>query len=188
MNTKVVIGAVAVLAIVLALFLFNKPQAVVSLEAAPDKAEYQRGEEIRIDVRLNNTGKTASCVSDVAGGTMVFESITRDGEQVATRSVPAHYLEALPILLENGLEPLAVGETLEVTLVSENDPGIGARALSTTALEDDTGIVTFYDVAVPGEYAIDLAYAYPGPRSSSGCKSVFKGPSSAVRVSFTVLP
>ena len=101
------------------------------------------------------------------------------------RSVPADYITAFPKLLEASLRPVGPGESLQITLSSENDPGLGARALSTTVLEDDTGIVTFYNVEEPGRYALELAYLYTGPEFPE-CDRVFKGPSNTVNVTFTV--
>jgi len=134
---------------------------------------------------LNNTGEIATCVSDIAGGSISFTSITRDGGPVETRSVPADYLAPLPELLKVSLKPISPGEELLVVLSGENDPGLGARTLTTTALEDGTGIVTFYNVEKPGQYALELVYRYVGP-DSSDCQSVFKGPSNAVNINFTV--
>jgi|SRR3989344_1350874 len=177
---------VAVLVLGAALFIFlGSKQPEVSLKATLDKTEYLAGEQIELALSLNNTGEIATCVSDIAGGSISFTSITRDGGPVETRSVPADYLAPLPELLKVSLKPISPGEELLVVLSGENDPGLGARTLTTTALEDGTGIVTFYNVEKPGQYALELVYRYVGP-DSSDCQSVFKGPSNAVNINFTV--
>jgi len=187
-NSKLFILLAVVLVLAgAAFFMFSggKQKPMVSLEAFLDKTEYQAGEAIELTLHLNNTGGVDTCVSDIAAGSISFASITRDGEPVETRSVPANYIASFPKLLEASLETIGPGEDLHVTLPSENDPGLGARALATTALENDTGIVTFYNVEEPGEYALELVYRYVGP-ASSDCPSVFEGPSNTANVIFTV--
>lgn len=165
----------------------SSSSADIALEVSMDKDIFNTSEEINLTIHLDNVGDGETCLSNIDGGTIVFSSITRDGEEVETRSVPADYIEAFPMLLEISLGAVNPGEDVHLTLTSENDPGLGARVLSTTALEDGVGVMTFYNIEEVGNYEIELAYEYTGP-ASSDCSDVFRGPTNTASIAFTVTP
>jgi len=182
-----IVVAVLVLGAVVFFVFQPRVRAIVDLDASSDKQSYTTDEEINLSISLNNLGKVETCLSDLGSGSIKFTSFTRDGEPVGTRSVPANYIESFSKLLEISLEPIDPGEELSIMLSSENDPGLGARALTTTTLEKDTdtGIVTFYNVEEPGEYSLEISYEYLGPKSSD-CRRVFGGPTNTANITFAV--
>ncbi|MDX1607742.1 MAG: hypothetical protein R3251_00830 [Candidatus Spechtbacterales bacterium] len=184
---QILIISVIALIIGAMFFSFRGPEgeADITIEAELDKSTYTSDEPINLTLHLNNTGELDACISDMAGETLVFNSLTRNGEMVNTRRVDANYLAPLPMLLEASLEDLPVGGDTHVVLSSEHDSGLDARAFTTTELEGDTGFITFYDISEPGEYNLELVYQYPGP-DSENCENVFFGPSNVQNITFTV--
>ena len=185
MNKKLIIGG-GVVAAVLAFLLFGRGAGGnVSLAAQTDKESYAPGEAIVLTLNLTNAGETTTCVSDAAAGSVRFKSLTRDGEKVATRIGDAHYITSLTDIITSKLRPVAPGESVSIALTSSEDPGLGANALYTTKVRDTSGELTFYDVATPGTYELEVSYRYPGD-SLPECERVFTGSTNSATVSFTV--
>lgn len=158
----------------------------ITLNVSSDKPTYTAGGEVSLTLHVRNTGEAETCVSDmIAGSSLKFTSFTRDGEPVDTRSTPAEFITSFPKILEASLEPIEAGETMDVKISSSFDPGLGVQALRTTALEDGSGTVTFYNVETPGDYALEMVYEYPGP-SRPDCAAVFKGPTSVATATLRV--
>lgn len=194
-NTGKSMILVAVIAIVLigALFFLMSgsqstgpvPALDVTLSATLNKDTFTADEDINVSLELLNAGERAVCLSSLVGGNVVFNTVQRDGGAVETRTTNADYIEALPILLMTNLEPVASGKSLTLALESEHDPGLGSRALGTTVVDGNDGILTLYDVGQPGQYTIELAYHYAGLVSDE-CTAVFEGPSNTATITFTV--
>lgn len=189
LGQKHILILLAVLVAVSAMFLISGSgsDSLVSLEASADKATYQSGEEITLSLRLNNTGAVATCVSDMVPGTVRFTSFTRDGEGPETRTATSYFLASLPEMLAANLESIAPDKGLDIVFSSEFDAGLGGQALRTTALDDSRGLATFYDVATPGAYELELSYEYSGPESNA-CATIFEKQTNTATVSFTVTP
>lgn len=187
---QIVFGAIVAVLILagIAYFVVSKPgpREKITLNVSSDKPTYTAGEKIYLTLQVRNAGEAETCVSDmIAGSSLRFTSFTRDGEPVDTRSAPSDFLISFPKILEASLEPIGAGESVDVTISSSLDPGLGVQALRTTALEDGSGMVTFYNVETPGEYALEMVYEYPGP-SRPDCATVFKGSTNIATATFTV--
>lgn len=178
------IGLIVLILALFAVFHSSSP-AKVALTVFPDQATYNVGEAINLTLRLSNVGDTPTCVSAMSAGSVRFASFTRNDAPTATRSAPSYFIESLPDMLAASLVPLGPGESLDISLTSDVDGGLGTHALRTTALDNGRGITTFYDVGTPGTYAIDAFYEYTG-EASSACPNVFRGRTPNTRVTFTV--
>lgn len=158
----------------------------ITLAVSSDKPTYSAGEEIHLTLQVRNAGEAETCVSDmVAGSSLRFTSFTRDGEPVDMRSTPVEFITSFSKILEASLKPIEAGESTDVKISSSFDPGLGAQAIRTTALEDGSGAGTFYNVETPGDYALEMVYEYPGP-SRTDCANVFQGPTNTATASFRV--
>ena len=186
-NGKKLFVLIAVLVVVgvVVFAVFGGGKAKISLEASSDKPSYVSGEEIKLAVRLTNTGNKNTCVSDTALGNIKFLSVKRDGKPVETRTAPSYFITSLAEMIKSKLKQLAPGEKMEIALSSSEDPGLKAQALYTTALDKTSGLATFYGVQLPGTYQIELAYEYLG-EPSADCSDVFRGITNTATVSFTV--
>lgn len=190
MKQKQLLGALVALLLLGAAAFFtwqSRSSVAATLDASFDKASYAAGEGITLTVRLTNEGSSAICVSPTAQGSVALLSFTRDGEPVETRSTPVYFLTSFDELLTNSLVPFDAGATAEITVSSEIDDGLGAQALRTTDADDGRGLATFYDVATPGTYEVEVAYRYQGP-SSSDCGDVLERATNSITATFTVTP
>lgn len=186
-NTKKLSILIAVLVVAgAAIFIiFGGGGTKVSLKASSDKPSYASGEEVKLTVSLINAGGNNTCLSDTALGNIKFLSVTRDGKPVETRTAPSYFIISLSEMIKSKLRQLAPGESMEIVLSSSDDPGLGAQALYTTALDNTSGLATFYNIEPLGTYQIEMAYEYPG-EPSADCSDVFKGAINTAIVSFTV--
>lgn len=163
----------------------TKKVDLISLGVSSDKPSYASSDEIKLTVSLTNAGDSNACLSNTALGNIKFLSVTRDGNPVETRNAPSYFLTSLSEIIKSKLRPLAPGEKIEIALSSSEDPGLGARALSTVATEGTAGMATFYNIKLPGTYKIDVAYEYPG-EPSADCSDIFKGATNVATVSFII--
>ena len=103
MSRNVLIGVIVAGLILAGIVYFAASQSgsreEMTLTISSDKPTYRSDEAIHLLLRLSNTGEAAACVSDRGSGSIVFNSITRDGNQVEMRSVPAHYITSFSQLL-----------------------------------------------------------------------------------------
>ncbi|OGY39320.1 MAG: hypothetical protein A2418_00540 [Candidatus Brennerbacteria bacterium RIFOXYC1_FULL_41_11] len=190
MNKKQIISILAiVLVIIVALSVFFKfkSQSAVELKASLDKASYKTGETINLSVNLKNIGKTATCVSNMSIGSLRFVSLTRDGAQVENRSAPSYFITSFPMMLQNSLVSIDSEKSIDFTLKSELDDGLGKKILRIVELVDGRGVSTFYNVETPGDYKFELVYKYTGP-ASQDCAKVFKSDTNKAEVTFTITP
>lgn len=157
----------------------------VILEASADKASYSAGEEITLSLNLTNSGTADVCISERSLGSIRFTSITRDGATLETRSAPSYFITSFSEILKSNLTPVATGETMELSLTSSFDPGLGSQALSTTMPDGTSGIATFYNIEKPGTYALEMVYDYVG-EPSSDCADILKAPSNTAAVTFVI--
>jgi hypothetical protein len=184
-------GPVTIVLVVLvvagaAYFIFSRGGGgSVGLSVRTDKSSYAPGEQINVTLNLTNEGSRATCISRTPKGTVEFLSVTRDGAPVASRSARSYYITALPEIMKFELVEVAAGASIDVALVSAEDPGLGAAALSTTAIDGTAGNTTFYDISKPGAYEIDVRYAYTG-EGSVKCGNAFDGSTAPSKISFTV--
>ena len=162
------------------------PREAITLDASSDKSTYKAGEEVRVDVHLNNSGEVDTCVSNMGAGNIRAVSFTRDGESVETRSTPVYFITSFDKMLEASLILVNPGESLDITLSSELDDGLQKQALRTTSLDDGRGKAMFYDIEPPGDYQLKLVYEYPGPKSPN-CAHVFGEETNSAVVTFTVI-
>lgn len=199
-NTAIIIVAILVLATLGLVFAFrgsgsknvtgdqNQPQSQgqgVKLMASADKASYAAGEPVTLNITLTNSGPAAVCLSEGALGNIRFASFTRDGAAVETREAPSEFLTSFTAILKSRLVPLGPGEKIEFGLASSFDPGLDTEALSTTRPDNTSGIATFYGLAEPGEYKIELVYEYTaGP--TDDCRDIFSGQTNGATVIFKV--
>lgn len=185
MKQLLIVVAALVLAAA-AYFIFMKGDGgSISLTASTDKASYAVGEKVNLTVSLTNAGTGATCISRRPQGTVQFLSALRDGAPVASRSARSYYITALPELMKFELAEVAAGKSMDITLISAEDPGLAANALSSTEVDGTAGKTTYYDISKPGAYEIEVAYQYDsGP--SDTCANAFKGSTSAAKVAFTV--
>ncbi len=189
-NPKHILILLAVIIIAAGAFFVASNQSSannVNLNVSPDKSSYTKSEEITLTLQLTNDGEAETCVSDMSAGSIKFVSFTRNGEEVQTRSAASYFITSFPKMLEASLTTLPPGENLNTEIASSVDRGLGGQALKTTALDNDRGKATFYDVERPGDYEVELVYEYPGP-SSSDCPDVFEGKTSPATATFTVTP
>ena len=165
-NKYTVLLLIAVFGAVVLFFVLGGPGSSVEqnviLEASADKASYSAGEEITLSLNLTNLGTADVCISERSLGSIRFTSITRDGETLETRSATSYFITSFSEILKSNLTPVAAGDTMELSLMSSFDPGLGSQALSTTIPDDSSGIATFYNVEKPGTYALEMVYDYAG--------------------------
>ena len=186
MNKNMLIGGGVVIVVLLYLLLGRGTGGNITLAAETDKSSYEVGEAIELSLQLTNAGKSATCVGTASAGSVRINSLTRDGEAVATRTGDAHYITSLTDIITSKLRSVAPGKNAVIVLSSEEDPALGTNALYTTEVVDTTaGEVTFYDVGTPGSYELEVSYKYGGEKSES-CEQVFTGSSNTAVVSFTV--
>jgi len=172
--------------IVVALVVFaGRSGGNVSLEARTDKDSYAPGEPITLTLTLTNTGTDAVCLSETPDGGVQLTSVTVDGADVRERKTEASYITSLSDIIASKLRSIAPGETMEITLTSEIDAGLGSEAFYHTELDDISGILEFYDVGAPGIYRIEVSYDYQGKESDT-CPDILKGSTNTATVSFTV--
>lgn len=185
---KQVIGILVLLTLAgAAYFLFAQSGGNVSLIAMTDKGTYASGEQVKLTLELANAGKGAVCLSQTPKGTVQFLSVTRDGEPVASRTSRSYYIAPLPLLMQAELVEVAADRSMTISLASAEDPGLGAEALSATAVDGSAGKTAFYDISKPGTYAVRVAYRHDG-KPSDACKNVFTKMTNTADVSFTVTP
>ena len=187
-NTRkiiILIAALVVIVVVLFVIFYGNGKAKVSLGVSSDKQSYTLSDEIKLTVSLTNAGDSNTCLSNTALGNIKFLSATRDGNPIETRTAPSYFLTSLSEMIKSKLKPLVPGEKMEIALSSSEDPGLGARALSTVAVEGTAGMATFYNIKLPGTYKIDVAYEYTGGFSAD-CSNIFKGATNITTVSFIV--
>lgn len=189
---QLVLGAIALALILVGViyyFVLPKPglREKIMLSVSSDKSTYGAGEEIRFTLQLSNTGDVESCASNLVEGNIRVVSLTRNGEEVTTRSAPISFIEHLSLLLEKSLAVLRPGESLDIAMASWVDPGLEKQALRTVALSKSESVATFYDVDAPGDYNLTFVYEYPGT-SSPDCPDVFQGETNQDGIVFTVTP
>lgn len=187
---QLVVASVAILVLAAAIFFVvfrSSSDAEVELGVSLDKPSYKTGEEINLALRLNNSGDAKTCISNMSTGSIRFLSLTRNGERVETRSAPSYFIASLTEILKASLVSINPGESLDITLRSEVDEGLGKWALKTTAPDNGRGTATFYDVETPGNYELEVMYEYSGGRSPE-CPSVFEGRTNIASAIFTVTP
>ncbi len=189
---KFVLGAVSVLLILVGgayIVTLSRPdlREKITLSVSTDKSPYRAGEEIRLALRLDNTGDVTSCVSNMVEGNIRIVSLTKNGEAVSTRSAPISFIEHLSLILEKSLAALLPRESLDIPMSSRVDSGFEKQALRTVALSEGQSVATFYDVEAPGEYDLSLVYEYPAA-SSPDCADVFAGETNRAETSFTIVP
>lgn len=188
MNKRVLTILAVILVVFVVAFVFKGSDFLsdqnISLTTSYQPS-YQSGEEVRFDIRLNNAGDSSVCLSREAIGNVRFDSFTRDGQEVASRTVPSYFLTSFSEIIKSRLTSVAPGEVLEFVLTSSFDPGLGVEALSITKPDGTSGIATFYNVQEPGEYEATLVYEYV-VEPSDDCKDVLRGSISAPAITFTV--
>ena len=186
-SKKILIISAVVLILGALFFTFSSPEGEVDVDmsASADKEIYAPNEDVIITVNLNNSGDAPTCLSDRAQGNIKLLSVTRDGESVATREAPSHFIEALYSLVRADLKEVGPGEAMDIELVSTQDPGLGARALYAIRIDGTAGMSTFYAIEQPGEYEVQVAYEYEG-ESSTECENIYMGPTNTSTVTFSV--
>ncbi len=187
---KKLVTVVFALALVVGLIFWSNnndatEEVLVSLIASTDKTTYAIGEPVSITMKITNDGISSVCLSETPLGNITFQSVTRDGSPVGTRIAPSYFLTSLTEMVKSKLTDVAPNTSVEIFFTSSYDPGLSSDALYTTALDETSGITTFYDIGKPGEYKIDAVYEYQGP-SSDRCSTVFENKTNSVTVSFTV--
>jgi hypothetical protein len=177
------------LVLAVAVFVLLRPrfQSTIELKASADKSSYKAGEQINLAINLKNTGKSATCVSDMSLGNIKFVSLTRNNANVESRSTPSYFITSFPLMLKNSLVTLGPGESFDIGLRSGFDDGLAKQALRTAELVNGRGISTFYNVATPGNYSLELAYQYTGPKSSD-CPGVSRSETNKAVITFTITP
>lgn len=157
----------------------------VTLAVAAAKESYAAGEPIMLTLTLTNAGDAGVCLSNTTAGTVALTSVTKDGAPVTTRTAPSYFLAPLGDMMQSALTEVAPGDTMTLSLTSSEDPGLGAAALSASALDDTRAMTTFYDVSAPGAYSVEVTYAYPGEPSAE-CAEVLKSATAPATATFTV--
>jgi len=188
-NKYIVLLLIAVLVVVVLFFTSGSPGSSVAqnviFEASADKASYIVGEEITLSLNLTNLGTADVCISERSLGSISFTSIERDGATLETRSAPSYFITSFSEILKSNLTPVAAGDTMELSLMSSFDPGLGSQALSTTIPDDTSGIATFYNIGEPGTYTLEIVYDYAG-EPSSDCTDILKAPTNTAAVTFVI--
>lgn len=187
-KNKIGVLVAVLVVVVLAILVMGgekKNVHLVSLSASTDKPSYSSGDEVTLSVGLTNAGKESVCLSNTALGNIKFVSVTRDGAPVETRTAPSYFLTSLSEMMKSKLLALPPGEKMDIAIVSSEDPGLHARTLDAMTASGTAGVATFYNIALPGTYKVDVAYEYPGEASPS-CADVFKGMTNTATVSFVV--
>jgi len=196
MNRNIIIIAILILAVIGLVLVFgggsdsdnDKNQKVtqnVNLEAHASQDSYNSGDPVSLNIKLTNSGESNVCLSEGATGNIKFTSFKKDGEDVETRPALSEFLASFSEILQSNLKSVAPGESMELSLSSELDPGLGKQALSMTTLDDMSGVVTFYNVAEQGSYEAKLVYEYTaGP--SDDCKDTLLNKTNEATVTFEV--
>lgn len=195
-NSKNIIIAIVVL-VLLAVAFFTlsggsegdsgdtSTNALITLSASTDKEIYASGETVTLAIDLTNAGDDVTCISNNAQGNIAFLSVTRDGKSVDSRTTHADFLEALPILATADLAPVNAGDTFTIEAPSSFDPGLGSEALYVNVVDNIFADTTFYDIGVPGNYSVELAYEYVG-NDSDTCASIYSDKTNTATINFTI--
>lgn len=191
-NHKKMVLVILTLVLVVGLFFwFAKEDTeinhTVSLFASTDKATYALGESIKLTLKLTNDGTSPVCLSETPLGNISFQSVTRDGAPVETRTAPSSFLTSLTEMVKSKLTEVAPGAHVEILMENSYDPGLDSETLYTTTLDETSGITTFYNIGKPGAYEISIAYKYQAGVSQK-CAPVYDGLSTSSIVSFTITP
>ncbi len=191
-NHKKLVPVILALVLVVGLFYWFSNEdtemvGAVSLSVSADKPSYTVGESPKLTLRLTNDGASPVCLSETPLGNISFQSITRDGSPVETRTAPSSFLTSLTEMVKSKLTDVAPSAYIEIPMESSYDPGLGSETLYTTALDETSGTTTFYNIGKPGVYEISIAYDYVAG-SSQKCAPVYEGQSTAATVSFTINP
>jgi hypothetical protein len=159
----------------------------VVLSANPTQATYTAGQAITLEYRLTNQGNGAVAASPLANGAIEIVQVVRDGVVLTEMRKPVLADEPLGAQLRERLVMLDSGESVGGRLGSRFDNGMDGFALAVMQIPSgrDLPELVLYDVSVPGDYRVDLAYEY---QANQGPPEAFFGRSNEVSVAFTVDP
>ena len=71
---------------------------------------------VDINIKLNNSGEEAVCLSEGATGNISFTSVTKDGKEVKTRPAVSYFLESISMILQGNLVSVEPGNSLDFNL------------------------------------------------------------------------
>ena len=164
-----------------------QPGTTVTIAATSSKPVYAQGEPIKVVLYLKNATGADVFLSDVTAGTLIVDSLTRDGVAVQRRDSIVKYDEDLGSQLSQGAKKVRPGDSLSITWQSEEDLPQKGETLDTVVYEPrKPNAATHYLVSLPGQYELTLRYQFPRGADTSG--TVFAGQLGPTTVSFTVSP
>lgn len=163
----------------------NTESQKVALEASTSQVSYRSGDAIGLNIKLTNSGEANVCLGKGAIGNIKFVSATKDGNTIKTRTAPSYFLTSFSEILKSRLVSVAPNDSMEFNLTSEFDPGLGVQALSITMPDETSGSATFYNVADPGQYEIQMVYEYVAG-ASDNCKNILEGKTNTATITFKV--
>lgn len=150
-------------------------------------AQVTQSVPLELTLEFKNIGITDANISTMPQGTMVIESLTRDGIAIIPRQSEAYYIDGLMKIIDNSLKGLAPGESLTTQWTAFMDPVQNAYTIQAVQPGLYGAHPTWlFAINTPGNYSLAIYYQYP--QSSRLGNKLFRGRTNTVVVSFTVIP
>ncbi|MEU2988847.1 VWD domain-containing protein [Micromonospora aurantiaca] len=130
----------------------------LGLALRPGQADYQAGDQVRLDLTVTNTTGSACALATGPVGTVQVTGVRRDGRDVEPTLARSFFEDGIGAAATTGLTTVEPGATAVVALtgVRLRDGDVVLRSVAATP--DGGGLDTLWPVGAPGRYEVTAGY------------------------------